>query len=586
VNLTGLTLSPTAINENGLTVLNGTFTDTNSGAHTVTINWGDATTTTLNLDAAATSFSSTHTYKDDPTGTSSDVYTVNVSVTDNIGTAATGSATVTVSNVNPVVSSVTGGGSVALGDPATVTANFTDVGTLDQHTCVFAWGDGSTETISGSGSCSAPHTYSVLGSYTVNVTVTDDDGGSATGTKVVLVNAAPVISAVSASPNPVGENVNTILSGSFTDEADAGTHTVTIVWGDGTSNTTLNLASGVVNFSATHKFPDDNPTVTPSDIYTVSVTVKDSSNATDTESTTVTVNNSNPSISNVKVNDVNNANTVLLGSSATVKVTFTDPSTQDTHMCQISWADGTSPDSPTPVVTSGADSCTAVHTYAASGVYIGTATVTDDDGGVKTASFTVRVTVAPTVSAVDLVPNPNPVNENTTMTFTGTFVDPDAGETHKVTIVWGDGTANTVINNIPAGVLTFSATHKYLDDNPTATASDNYNITVTVTDVHNASSGPVTTSVTVANTAPVITSTDPTGSLPLWVDFTDAGIYDTHTATIDWGDGVITAGVVNGGNGIGYITGPHSFATPGPHTVTVTITDDDGGTTSRSYIFP
>src|SRR6267143_5618719 len=121
------------------------------------------------------------------------------------------------------------------------------------------------------------------------------------------------------------------------------------------------------------------------------------------------------------------------------------------------------------------------------------ATVTDDDGGVKQSAFTVKVTVAPVVSNVSL--SSNSINENATVTFSGTFTDPDAGDTHKVTIVWGDGSANTVIN-LAAGVLNFSTTHKYLDDKPTATSSDVYNIGVTVADGSNAS-GSSSTSITV-----------------------------------------------------------------------------------------
>src|SRR5206468_2481842 len=125
------------------------------------------------------------------------------------------------------------------------------------------------------------------------------------------------------------------------------------------------------------------------------------------------------------------------------------------------------------------------------------------------------------------------VSENQTMNFSGSFTDPDTGETHKVTIVWGDGTANTVINNIAAGTFTFATTHKYLDDNPTSTSSDVYNISVTVADGPGAVSTAATTSVTVNNVAPVITTTAANLSLPVSINFTDAGTKDTHTATIN-----------------------------------------------------
>ena len=70
---------------------------------------------------------------------------------------------------------------MALGTNASVTASFTDVGTLDTHTCAYAWGDATTSTgAAAAGVCTATHVYTAPGVYAVDVTVTDDDGGSAT----------------------------------------------------------------------------------------------------------------------------------------------------------------------------------------------------------------------------------------------------------------------------------------------------------------------------------------------------------------------------------------------------------------------
>ena len=73
----------------------------------------------------------------------------------------------------------------------------------------------------------------------------------------------------------------------------------------------------------------------------------------------------------------------------------------------------------------------------------------------------------------------------------------------------------------------------------------------------------------------------------------DRGTLDTHTATIDWGDGTATEarvvtespfgppGSTSGANGT--IAGTHVYADNGVYTVTVTVTDDDGAATSDNF---
>jgi hypothetical protein len=146
----------------------------------------------------------------------------------------------------------------------------------------------------------------------------------------------------------------------------------------------------------------------------------------------------------------------------------------------------------------------------------------------------------------------------------------------------------------PAGATSYSETHQYLDDNPTGTLSDIYGITVSITD-DDTDSDTETTTVTVNNVDPVTTidvlsqpnsqfilpkvhTLDFTGS------FTDIGTQDTHTAIWDWGDMTSDSGLVTETDGSGTVTGSHVYIDPGLYTVTLTVTDDDGGHHSDTFI--
>ena len=59
--------------------------------------------------------------------------------------------------------------------------------------------------------------------------------------------------------------------------------------------------------------------------------------------------------------------------------------------------------------------------------------------------------------------------------------------------------------------------------------------------------------------------------------FTDVGRRDTHTAVIDWGDGVVEAGTVVEDDGAGTVLASHVYANTGAYAIEVCVTDDDGG---------
>jgi len=111
-------------------------------------------------------------------------YTVNVQVTDPGGLSATTTATVTVNNLAPVVGAITAPNTpVKVSTPVNASASFTDAGSLDTHSALWDWGDGTTSTgtvteTNGSGSVAGSHNYTKAGLFTVALTVTDKDGDS------------------------------------------------------------------------------------------------------------------------------------------------------------------------------------------------------------------------------------------------------------------------------------------------------------------------------------------------------------------------------------------------------------------------
>src|SRR6185503_12785224 len=173
------------------------------------------------------------------------------------------------------------------------------------------------------------------------------------------------------------------------------------------------------------------------------------------------------------------------------------------------------------------------------------------------------------------------VNENGTVHLTGTYSDVGTQDTHTLTINWGEGAPQTVV--VTGG--TFDIPHQYLDDNPTGTASDVYSISVTLTDDDTGTDTDSTTT-TITNVAPVIdslaaTSVNENGTVHLTGTYHDVGSQDTHTLTINWGEGSPETVTVTGGT----FDIPHQYLDDNPtgtasdvYSIGVTLTDDDTGT--------
>ena len=216
------------------------------------------------------------------------------------------------------------------------------------------------------------------------------------------------------------------------------------------------------------------------------------------------------------------------------------------------------------------------------------------DGDVTTLGFVDFAAFGNLLVSVD----DNNVNEGDTVNVSGSFTN--VPQAHTVTINWGDGSADTVIN-LTSGVFTFNASHIYADD---ADGSlDNatvYPITVTVDDPTAAPPlSDTSLAVTVNNVAPSVTLVGPaTAGTGQTFNFTftnvdpgeDAGDVFTQmiSATTPLGSGatgVVSNIVFTPSTGSG--TFDVTFTAPaggGTVLVSVTVTDDDGTSDSDSIL--
>src|SRR5262249_52758464 len=201
-----------------------------------------------------------------------------------------------------------------------------------------------------------------------------------------------------------------------------------------------------------------------------------------------------------------------------------------------------------------------------------TLTVTDKDGGVGTDTAVITVNnVAPTASAG----GNQTVNEGNSVALTGTVSDPGALDTF--TYNWHVVSTNGQAISDGTG-RNFSFTPR---DNGT------YTVTFTVTD-KDGGVGTDTAVITVNNVAPTVNAgpdgtaveSAPTVGAPNPNDFVGSGSFsdpgaDTWTATVDYGDGSGAQPLSLGADKTFNLR--HTYQQPGVFTVTVTVTDKDGG---------
>ncbi len=214
-----------------------------------------------------------------------------------------------------------------------------------------------------------------------------------------------------------------------------------------------------------------------------------------------------------------------------------------------------------------------------------TVTITADDlnGGVSQVSFLLTVNNVPPNGTLVA---PSPVDEGSGYNLSlAAVTDPsgaDTGAGFEFAFDCGDGLGYNLFNPVN-GVACPAAT----DDTVRNAGSQ-------VKDKDNGV-GSRLADITIVNVAPTITGlSGPTEPLALGasatieVDYTDPGVGDTHECTFSWDDdpGNPTERTLAGsGAGTGQCSDTFEFLSAGVYTVTVTVTDDDGGFDTKAFEF-
>jgi PKD repeat protein len=307
---------------------------------------------------SGTGASPTHTYQSDGT------FTVTLTVTDNGGATNAASTTATITP-SPIPPSANAGGPYSGVVGSMINFDGTASSDADGTIALYAWDFGDGGVASGP---SPTHSYSVDGSFTVVLTVTDNDGLTSTDSTSASINPAggntpPVAQANGPYSGTEGNAVQFSSNGSL--DPDGSIATYAWDFGDGNTSATANPSH----------------TYVAAGTYNVSLTVTDDAGDSASDATTASIEaivfNAPPTA------DANGPYSGFVGD----PIVFDGSASRDSDgaIVRYDWdfGDGTTAADAGPAPT---------HVYAATGQYTVNLTVIDDAGDTGRASASVAIT--------------------------------------------------------------------------------------------------------------------------------------------------------------------------------------------------